>query len=573
MASRADVPNTTKHRRARRLALTEDNRRWWTLGAMCFALFMIMLDNTVVNVALPSIQRSLHTTTSSLEWTVNAYTLTFAVLLVTGGRLGDLFGRRRAFLFGVVVFGASSLMIGLAQSDTWLIAFRALQGVGAGFMMPATLSIITNTFPAHERGRAIGTWAGVSAMALAIGPVVGGLLVQDVSWQSIFFLNVPVAALAIVVTLFATRESRDESAVRSLAEIDLPGVATLTIGLASLVLALIESNSWGWGSARVIGLFAVAAIALVAFTVIELHRRAPMVDFAFFRDRSFLGANIVAFIVSFAMLAMFFFIALYMQDILHLSPLQTGLRFLPATVLIMITGPIAGRLADRVGPRSLMTLGMLAVSFSLIWMTGITTHSSYGFLVVSFLALGVGMGLVMSPMSTAAMNAVDQSKAGVASGILSMIRMVGGTFGVAVVGAVIATLGREHLAMLLPHVSAATRSSLVGALGSGTSHGSLPATIELASARTFVYSLSRAFYFTSGLALLGAVLAWVLIIPRSAAQRDEDMRADTPDVATAPDGGASSPTERASSDGRRARVEALQTSAGRAQGRRDPLHR
>ena len=575
MASRADVPNTTKHRRARRLALTEDNRRWWTLGAMCFALFMIMLDNTVVNVALPSIQRSLHTTTSSLEWTVNAYTLTFAVLLVTGGRLGDLFGRRRAFLFGVVVFGASSLMIGLAQSDTWLIAFRALQGVGAGFMMPATLSIITNTFPAHERGRAIGTWAGVSAMALAIGPVVGGLLVQDVSWQSIFFLNVPVAALAIVVTLFATRESRDESAVRSLAEIDLPGVATLTIGLASLVLALIESNSWGWGSARVIGLFAVAAIALVAFTVIELHRRAPMVDFAFFRDRSFLGANIVAFIVSFAMLAMFFFIALYMQDILHLSPLQTGLRFLPATVLIMITGPIAGRLADRVGPRSLMTLGMLAVSFSLIWMTGITTHSSYGFLVVSFLALGVGMGLVMSPMSTAAMNAVDQSKAGVASGILSMIRMVGGTFGVAVVGAVIATLGREHLAMLLPHVSAATRSSLVGALGSGsgTSHGSLPATIELASARTFVYSLSRAFYFTSGLALLGAVLAWVLIIPRSAAQRDEDMRADTPDLATAPDGGASSPTERASSDGRRARVEALQTSAGRAQGRRDPLHR
>src|SRR5947209_4310594 len=195
--------------RIRALRMGDHNHRWWALGAMCFALFMIMLDNTVVNVALPSIQSSLHATTSSLEWTVNAYTLTFAVLLVTGGRLGDLFGRRRMFLFGVSVFGFASFMIALSQSDSWLIAFRALQGVGSGFMMPATLSIITNAFPAHERGRAIGTWAGVSAMALAIGPVLGGFLVQEVSWQSIFLLKVPVAAAAIVVTLIALQESRD----------------------------------------------------------------------------------------------------------------------------------------------------------------------------------------------------------------------------------------------------------------------------------------------------------------------------------------------------------------------------
>jgi EmrB/QacA subfamily drug resistance transporter len=488
--------------------INEDNRRWWTLGAMCFALFMIMLDNTVVNVALPSIQRGLHATTSSLEWTVNAYTLTFAVTLVTGGRLGDIYGRRRMFLFGVAVFGTSSFLIGLAQSDVWLIVFRAVQGVGSGFMMPATLSIITNTFDARERGRAIGTWAGVSAMALAIGPVVGGLLVQEVSWQSIFFLNVPVAILAIAVTLLAARESRDETAIR---EVDLPGMTTLTIALAALVLGLIQSNEWGWGSARVLGLFALALIALAAFVEIERRRRAPMVDFAFFRSRSFFGANVVAFIVSFAMFAMFFFLALYMQDVLRYSPLQAGIRFLPSTAMIMIVAPIAGRVTDRIGPRPLMTGGLIGVSFALFWMTGITTHSSYGFLSVSFIVMGIGMGCVMSPMSTAAMNSVNPAKAGVASGVLSMTRMVGSTFGVAVIGAIIATLGRTRLQTLLPHLTSGERGRLVGALGSGASGAGLPAPIRTAMSQTYVYALSNALYVASGLALLGALLAWVLV--------------------------------------------------------------
>jgi EmrB/QacA subfamily drug resistance transporter len=496
-------------------AITDHNRRWWTLGAMCFALFMIMLDNTVVNVALPSIQRGLHATTSALEWTVNAYTLTFAVTLVTAGRLGDIFGRRRMFLFGVALFGISSFLIGLAQSDDWLVAFRALQGIGSGFMMPATLSIITNTFDADERGRAIGTWAGVSAMALAIGPVVGGFLVQEVSWQSIFFLNVPVAALAIVVTLLAARESRDETAPR---EVDVPGVVSLTVGLAALVLGLVQSNEWGWGSARVIGLFALALLALGAFVAIERSRRAPMIDFTFFRARSFLGANVVAFIVSFAMLAMFFFLALYMQDILRYTPLQAGVRFLPSTVVIMITAPIAGRLADRVGSRPLMTIGLVLVSFSLFWLTGITTHSTYGFLSVSFVVMGLGMGLVMSPMSTAAMNSVDRTKAGVASGVLSMTRMVGGTFGVAVMGAIIATLGRSHLTTLLPHVSAATRSKLASGLGSGASGAGLPAGVRAAMSQTYVYALSNALYVAGAISLLGALLAWTLVTakPRDA---------------------------------------------------------
>ncbi|TML26050.1 MAG: MFS transporter, partial [Actinobacteria bacterium] len=449
---------------AQRLRLREDNRRWWTLVAMCFALFMIMLDNTVVNVALPSIQRELHANLSALEWTINAYTLSFAVLLVTGGRLGDIFGRRRAFLVGVVVFALSSAAIGLAPTDNALVAGRAIQGIGAALMMPATLSIITNAFPPHERGKAIGTWAGVSALALAIGPVLGGLLTESVSWRAIFFLNLPVAAGAVAVTLFAAHESRDDTVAR---RIDIPGIAALTIGLTGLVLGLVESNRWGWGSGRIIGLFALAAVALVAFVAIELRVRNPMVDFSFFRSRSFLGTNLVAFVVSFAMLAMFFFMALYLQNILGYSPLQAGLRFLPSTLCVMAVGPIAGRLTDRLGPRNLIVGGLVLVAGSLLWQSRLGVHTGYGLLLPGFVGMGIGIALVMSPMSTAAMNAVHVSKAGVASGVLSMSRMVGGTFGVAAMGALVAGLGRSKLQTLLPALPAARRNSLVDALGGG----------------------------------------------------------------------------------------------------------
>ncbi len=493
----------------RSLQMNEDNRRWWALGAMCFALFMIMLDNTAVNVALPSIQRSLHASTASLEWTVNAYTLSFAVLLVTGGRLGDLFGRRKIFLAGVVVFASSSAAIGFSTSDTWLVAWRAVQGVGSAMMMPATLSIITNAFPPAERGKAIGTWAGVSGMALAIGPVVGGLLVESVSWQSIFFLNLPVAVGAVVVALFAVRESRDETVAQ---RIDLPGVATLTVGLAALVLALVEGNNWHWGSAREIVLFAVALLGLGAFGVVEHRQSSPMVDFGFFRSRTFLGANIVAFIVSFAMLAMFFFMALYMQNVLHYSPLEAGARFLPSTLMIVVLAPIAGRLADRVGPRPLLVFGLLCVSGALFWQSQLTATSGYGTLLPGFMLMGIGMAFVMSPMSMAAMNAVAQAKAGVASGILSMNRMVGGTFGVAVLGAMVATLGRSKLDALLPAVPAAVRSRLADGLGSGAApHGGVSLQILHAGRSAFIYALQYGLRLGAAVALLGALLAWALI--------------------------------------------------------------
>jgi EmrB/QacA subfamily drug resistance transporter len=494
--------------------MTDENRRWWALGAMCFALFMIMLDNTVVNVALPSIQRSLHATTSTLEWTVNAYTLSFAVLLVTGGRLGDIFGRRRVFLAGVVIFASSSAAIGFSPSDTWLVAWRAVQGCGSALMMPATLSIITNAFPPHERGKAIGTWAGVSAMALAIGPVLGGLLVEKVSWQSIFFLNLPVAVGAILVSLFAVRESRDDTVART---VDIPGVLTLTVGLAALVLALVEGNSWHWGSTRELALFAVAILGIASFVAVERRRRVPMVDFSFFRARSFLGANVVAFVVSFAMLAMFFFLALYMQNIRHYTPLQAGIRFLPSTMVIIVMGPLAGRLADRVGPRPLMTLGLTLVSGSLFWQSHLTVSSGYMTLLPGFILMGIGMGFTMSPMSTAAMNAVEQTKAGVASGILSQNRMVGGTFGVAVLGALVGTLGGSRLGVLLPGLSGAQHDRLVNSLGSGEAlHGVPPRVLE-ASHSAFVYALQYGLRLGAAVALLGALLAWLLVAPRAQA--------------------------------------------------------
>ncbi len=497
----------------RSLQMNEDNRRWWALGAMCFALFMIMLDNTAVNVALPSIQRSLHASTSSLEWTVNAYTLSFAVLLVTGGRLGDLFGRRKIFIAGVVIFAGSSAAIGFSTSDTWLVAWRAVQGVGSAMMMPATLSIITNAFPPAERGKAIGTWAGVSAMALAIGPVLGGLLVESVSWQSIFFLNLPVAVGAVMVSLFAVRESRDETVAQ---RIDLPGVATLTVGLAALVLALVEGNNWHWSSAREIALFAVALVGLAAFGLVERRQSSPMVDFNFFRSRTFLGANVVAFIVSFAMLAMFFFMALYMQNVLHYSPLQAGVRFLPSTLMIVLIAPMAGRLADRVGPRPLIVFGLLAVSGALFWQSQLTVSSGYGTLLPGFMLMGIGMAFVMSPMSMAAMNAVAQAKAGVASGILSMNRMVGGTFGVAVLGAMVATLGRSKIDQLLPALPDASRARLADALGSGAAPHGVSAQILDAGQSAFVYALQYGLRLGSAVALIGAIAAFALIGRREA---------------------------------------------------------
>ena len=500
--------------------ITDENRKWWTLGAMCFALFMIMLDNTVVNVALPSIQKDLGASISGLEWTINGYTLSFAVLLATGGRLGDIFGRRRMFLSGVIIFALSSATAGFAADETSLVVSRVVQGVGAALMMPGTLSIITDAFPAHERGKAMGTWAGVSALALAIGPVLGGFLTEHVTWRAIFYINIPVAVGAVLATTFAVRESRDTSVGR---DVDYPGVAVLTAGLTALVLALVEGNGWGWGSTQIVGLLALAAVALPAFVAVEKRVKAPMVQFELLSDRNFLAAVVVALIITFAMMGVFFFLALYMQDILRYSPLEAGVRFLPSTLMIVGVAPVAGRLADRFGPRWLIAGGLTLVAASLFTFTRIAVDSGYLDLLPGFMLLGIGIAMTMSPMTSAAMNAVPVQKAGIASGVLSMFRMVGGSLGVAVTGAIFQGLVSSRLDTLLSGsgVSAAQREAVSDQLGGGsTGHvaGLDPAQakqVAAAGAEAFVYALSHAMAVSGFVALLGAAVGAVAIRAKS----------------------------------------------------------
>jgi EmrB/QacA subfamily drug resistance transporter len=412
----------------------DENRKWWTLGAVAVGLFMIMLDNTIVNVALPSIERSLHMSISSLEWIVTAYALTFAALLITGGKLGDMYGRRKMFMFGLAIFTLASLACGLAPSAGFLIGARAVQGIGAALMNPATLSIITATFPPKERGQAIGIWAGVSALALAIGPLLGGLIVDNINWHWIFYVNVPVGVVGIVVSRFFISESRDTSHEQS---IDLPGLVTSGLALLALSYALIEGNKHGWMSAEILGLFAGAAVLLASFVLLEMRQRLPMLDLSLFRIGSFAGANLVAMLVSLGMFGVFFFVSLYVQNVLGYSPTKAGAIFLPMTVLIILVAPIAGKLSDRIGSRWLMGAGMSTLGVSLLLYQRIGLHTGFWSLLPQLLLGGVGMALTMSPMTSAAMGSVPVDKAGVGSGVLNSFRQVGGSLGIALMGAIL----------------------------------------------------------------------------------------------------------------------------------------
>ena len=416
--------------------VTPENKQWWTLAAVSVGLFMIMLDNTVVNVALPSIRSSLGMSIEGLEWVVAGYALTFAAFMLVGGKLADFLGRRLIFMVGLAVFTGASLACGLAPSGGFLIGARVVQGFGGALMNPATLSIITATFAPRERGRAIGIWAGVSAMALAIGPLVGGLLTEHVNWNWIFFINVPIGILGLFATPIFISESRDESAQQRL---DIPGLAASAIGLFSLTYGFIEASNYGWTSARILGAFAIAAVALVTFGLLELHQRAPMLDLSLFRNRTFSGANAAMLFVGLAMFGTFFFVSLYMQNVLGYSPVEAGASFLPMTILIILIAPRAGALTDRVGSRWLVGGGMTLLAGMLFYYTTLGASESFWALLPGLLLGGVGMGMTMTPVTAAAMSAVPVDKAGVGSAVLNSARQVGGSLGIAVMGSIVAS--------------------------------------------------------------------------------------------------------------------------------------
>jgi EmrB/QacA subfamily drug resistance transporter len=425
-----------------------DRAKWWVLVAMVFGLFMPMLDNLVVNVALPTIQKDLGAGVSQLQWLIDAYTLTFASFMLTGGALGDLYGRKRFFMTGLIVFVLGSLACGLSQSTGQLIAFRAFQGLGSAMLLPGTLSIITATFSGKERGAALGIWAAMSGLAIALGPLIGGWLVEHVNWQSIFFINVPIGAVAITMATLVVRESRDETKSR---RIDPPGLITGTAGVFFLVYALIEGNARGWTDPFILGSFALSAAFLAAFFFVETHREYPMLPLSFFRIPTFAAANVVAASVFFALFGTTFFFSLYLQNVKGYSPVQAGMRLFPFTVMILLIAPVAGRLSDRFGSRWFMTAGTLVLGAGLLLALRYEPVSSYlSVILPSMVVMGSGMALTMAPMTSAVMGSVPVQRAGVASAATNTSRELGGVFGIALLGAIVTSaFNRAFQARLL----------------------------------------------------------------------------------------------------------------------------
>jgi EmrB/QacA subfamily drug resistance transporter len=414
-------------------------RRWWTFAVVSIALFMAMLDNLVVTTALPSIQRALHAGVSDLEWTINAYTLAFAVLMIPAAALGDRFGRRRVLLLGVALFTTGSALAALSNSATALTFARALQGVGAAGIMPLTLTILTAAFPPEKRAAAIGLWSGVSGLGLAAGPLVGGAIVSGWSWNAVFWINVPIGIALLVLGRMQLEESHGE-----IQPLDFPGIALIGGGLLGIVYGLVRGNNLGWSSIEILGALVAGTVLTIAFLVRERTARHPMLDLALFGSRGFSVSNAVGFLMSFGMFGSIFLLTLFIQNVLHFSPFRAGLGTMPWTATIMLVAPFAGIVAGRIGARPLVLLGMAAQAGALLWIGLLaTTTVSYPTLLPAFILGGLGMGLTFAPLSEAVMASTAESRQGQASGAYNTIRELGGVFGIAVLGAVF-----QHIVIL-----------------------------------------------------------------------------------------------------------------------------
>ena len=429
----------------------------WTFIVTSVAVFMVSLDNLVVTTALPVIKHDLGASLQGLEWTVNAYTLTFAVLLLTGAALGDRFGRKRMFLTGLAIFTAGSAAAALAPSIGWLIAARASQGVGGAIVTPLTLTILSAAVPPARRGLALGIWGGVSGLAVALGPVVGGAVVDGLSWQWIFWLNVPIGIALLPVALLRLTESKGPN--RSL---DLPGVGLASAGLLGIVWGLVRGNEHGWTSLGVAGPIAAGLVLVGAFVAWELRAREPMVPMRFFRKRAFSAANVTSLLMSFGMFGSIFLLAQYFQIVQGYSPLESGLRTLPWTAMPIFVAPIAGILSDRIGARPLLVAGMALMAAGLGWIAVVASPTvAYVEMIPALVMAGVGMSLYFAPVANLVLSTVRRKEEGKASGVNNTVREVGGVFGVAVLASVFSAVGGYASPQLF--VSGMTAALWVGA--------------------------------------------------------------------------------------------------------------
>ena len=416
--------------------MTQRARTIWTFAITSTALFMVVLDNLVVSTALPVIRTDLGATIEELEWTVNAYTLTFAVFLLTGAALGDRFGRKRMFAVGVAVFTAASAAAALAPSMDWLIAARAMQGIGGALVTPLTLTLLSAAVPRERRGMALGAWSGIAGLAVAMGPLVGGAVVDGISWQWIFWLNVPVG---LVLLPLASRLQESYGPDRAL---DLPGLALASLGLLGLVWGLVHGNAEGWASTEIVGSLAAGAVALAAFVAWERRAPRPMLPMRLFRSRAFSAANGASLFMYFGMFGSIFLLTQFFQTAQGYSPLEAGLRVLPWTAMPMVVAPIAGALSDRIGGRPFMALGLGLQAVGLAWIAAVSEPSvGYASLVGPFILSGIGMGMFFAPVANVVLSAVRPQEEGKASGANNAIREVGGVLGVAVLASVFTRYG------------------------------------------------------------------------------------------------------------------------------------
>jgi EmrB/QacA subfamily drug resistance transporter len=411
------------------------DRKWWTLLAVCAGVFMLVVDITIVNVALPDIQRRFDASLAELQWVIDAYTLTLAALLLTAGSIADLVGRRRVFAVGLVVFSVGSALCGAAPDATSLVLARVLQGIGGAVIFATSLALLADAFAPSERGAAFAVWGAVLGVAAAMGPVLGGVITSGLSWRWVFFISVPVGILALAVTLTRVRESRAPAAAR----LDWPGFLTFSAGLGALILGLIRSHADGWGSATVIASLAAAAVLLVAFVLVESRSRAPMLDLRLLRVPTFGGGLIAAWSLNASIYSLFTFVVLYLQNVLGATPVETGLRLFAMTGAMFVSSAVAGRLTNGVPIRWLIGCGFALVGAGLLLMRGLTADDAWTHLLPGLITAGLGVGLVTVPLASTAVGVVEPARAGLASGINSTLRMVGLATGVAALGSILAT--------------------------------------------------------------------------------------------------------------------------------------